>query len=411
MSIGKTTGITDIAFVVNEGTPGTLTVPAGTDVVRLVADLNLQQNKMTADSLERVNSYSIVDIMSLRFGPGTFNLQGYAKRTGTVDTAVPWVDTILTNALGIKTTNAAVNITYSLLTPSTVLKNFSMFTRKGNMFFQPNGCFVKELTLDFKATPDEGEIFRISASGEFYQLRWVGYTTITEDLTTTDAGLTKFKVATADLTPYDHATVVVDVAGKFTIGSYVMCGALSTSHKITAINPTTGVVTVTPAFGSNQVSGSVVKGYLPTETDAGTAIAAHKGLVTYGGADFASVLSGSIKLTNNRRTLVEEKNNRDYPSSDAWEGKRSVMLDTFRAYFDPNGTPQQDLFRALAHQLTRSAVVINIGNATGYKFQINLPQAITQEPQLVGDGIVELTMKQRAVASASLNDELNIVSF
>lgn len=408
--MGKTTGQTDLAFVAVEVTPGTMVTPAGTDVLRMIADADVDQAKAVFESLERVNSYSITGLLSARYNPLAFSLQAYAKRTGTVDTGVTSLRTLFKNALGRETVNAGSNITYNLARTTDTDLNFSLFYRKGGMCFQCSGCFINDLSIPFQADPSEAAIVRANFSGSGYRLHWAGDTTITEALATTEAGLTQFKVAVADLAPSDHATAAVAVAGKFTIGAYVTVGALTTSHKITDINPTTGVVTVTPAFGSDQASGSTVRGWTPTETDSGAPIAGHRGLLSYGGNDFLTVLRGTFRLTNNRRALVEEKNNQEYPTSDAREGKRRVTLEGLTAYFDPRAAVKGDLFRALADQLTQKAIILNFGNVSGSILRINMPQAITQTPRLVGEGIVQIDMSQMGIASASLDDECSIVT-
>lgn len=405
-----TTGQTDIAFVKEEAVRGTLEVPAGTDVARMIADADLSQLKGTAESLERVNSYSVMDLLSLRYNPGSFTIPMYATRTGVVDSAVPSRDTILKNAFGRKTVNAGTNITYNLYRTSDPQLNFSVFYRKGGVTIQCAGGFVKDLTFPFQADATEAAIFRMNAAGEFYQMFWVGEDVTTEALTTTDAGLTKFKVAPASCTPNDGtASAAVKVAGKFTIGAYVMVGALTTSHKITAIDPSTGIVTVTPAFGSNQATGALVRGYIPVESETGTEISAHKGFVSYGGTNDGTVLGGTLHLTVNRRTLNEAKNNLDYPDADAFEGRRAVALEAFRAYFDPRGSIAKDLQFARADRLTRKAINIDFGNEAGLIWQFQIPAAITREPRLRGDGIVEIEMIEGGYGTSG-DDELVLVS-
>lgn len=399
------TGLKDIAFVKKETTVGTLIVPAGTDVVRLVADADVQQLLGTAESLERFNSYSLKDLLRLRYNAAQGTINFYLKRTGTVDTEVTGQGTILENAFGIRTVDAGVKVRYTLYTTSTTLLNFSLFFKKGDVVFQVAGCFVKDLTMPFQADVSEAAIFRAQAQFEGYRAYWAAPTTITEDASVTDAGLTKVKVATACLAPSDHATAA-DIAGFYTVGAYITVGALGTSHKITAINPTTGVITFTPALGGDQVSGTAVFGYVPTATDSGTPISGHKGLLTYDSNNFAHILSGTIHLVNPRRALTEEKNNQNYPTADVWEGRRTVTIEGIKAYFDPDGTPKQALFFALADQLTKKAIVLPIGNATGMIYKATFGNAITRDPKLTGENIVALEMDQAAMSSSSFDDEI-----
>jgi hypothetical protein len=408
--MAKTTGIVTAVAIKEETTKGTLIVPAGTDYLPIVADPGLQQLKNVAESLERVNSYSLVDVLDLRYEAGQHNLNFYMKRTGTNDTAVAAVDTAMKVGLGRKTTNAGTNITYNLSRTTDTLLTMSIFCRIGGIGMQCAGAFINDMQFPIEASPSETAIFRCTTSGEFYRLYWAGQTTITEDLSATNVALTQFKVAAADLAPSDHATAAVAIAGKFTIGAYVMVGALTTSHKITAINPTTGVVTVTPAFGSNQASGSTVRDFMPAATITGTPISGHKGVMTYDSNNFTAVLAGNVHITMPRRALVEEKNNTDYAIDDAWEGRRTVMIEGLRAYFDPTGTPKQDLFFALSHRNTKKSIVIPIGNEAGLIWEMTMANCITKEPKLSGEGLIELDMVQAALASSSLDDEFVLVS-
>lgn len=402
-------GLTDLAFVKEEVSPGVLVPPAGTDGIRLIGDADVSQTKTLVESLERVNSYSLTDLIAMRYSEATFALPFYMKRTGVVDTVVPGIDTVLKNAFGRKTTNAGVDTTYELLRRQDTPLNFSLFFKKGGITLQCAGCFVRDLAFPLQADESEASIWRATATGAGYRVYWAGNTTITEDLTTTDPGLTKFKVLPADLAPSDHATAA-SIAGKFVVGAYVTVGALTTSHKITDINPTTGEVTVTPVFGSNQLTGSTVQGWTPVESETGEEIAGHKGFVSIDAANDLHFLSGTPHLVMPRRALTEEKNNQEYATADAIEGRRAMTIDTITAYFDPRGTFKHDLLFALADRATRKAIEINVGNETGKKWKLTMGTSIMQNPVLRGDGIVQIQFAARGLATGSLDDEATLKS-
>jgi hypothetical protein len=409
--MGKTTGITTAVAIKEETVKGDLVVPAGTDGLPIVADPEVMQNKTLAESLERINSYSLLDLLSLRYNAGTMTLGWYMKRTGVVDTVVTGIDTALKNALGRKTTNAGVSVVYNLLRtpPTDTPLTFSMFVAVGGIVLQASGCFINDLSFPFQADPSEAAEFRATGTGEFYRMRWAGSDVLTEDLTATDPGLTKFNVLPAHLLP-NNDTSDADVYGKYCVGSFVMCGNLTTSHEITDIDPATGDITVTPAFGSNQVTGASVRGYFPTLTSAGAPMSAHMGFLNFDSQDFAAILSGTLHHTLPRRVLVEEKNNQDYPSDDAIEGRRMVTMEDTVSYFDPTGTPPQDLEFALEHEATRKAILLNIGNRPGYRWQFSMPYSILKEPKLSGEGIVQMARIWSCLASAG-DDEMSLKSW
>lgn len=404
---------TDICYVKEEATYGTLITPAGTDVFRLISEAGGGQDPTIFESMERFPSRSILEELIGRNGPGEYSFEGYWKRTGTVDTAVPSIDTLMTCGLGIKATNAGTNITHTLAKLDTVLKTFSMFYRTGYMTFQRAGCVLNDMTWPFQATADESTMFRGTMAGFFSREYWAGYTVSTEALATTDAGLTMVKVAAADLAPSDHATAAVAIAGKFTIGAYIMVGALTTAHKITDINPTTGVITVTPAFGSDQAIGSVVKGYIPAATDAGSPISGHKGWVVYDGAN-QPVLSGTIHVNNGLTLNNDVKTDSDWPDPTPQPlAHRQVSIDGVRMLFNPTPTVGKatDLFKSIAHLLDANAGAIHIGRDAGYIWDFGFPELYVRNPRTGSDGgrkILECDLVARA--TASLDDEMNVES-
>lgn len=412
--MSKTTGATDVVFVKVESTRGTWAAPAGTDVCRVIGDVDLSQGRVTAESLERVDSLSLTDLLELRYTAGTFSLPVYLKRTGTNTTGVPSLQTLLKNAMGRETVGGS-DITYALYRNTDPLLNFSMVHRKGGMTFDCTGCFVTDLSIPFQATADEAAIGRATFAGQFYKMLWAGQTTITAQCSTP---FTTVKVATTDLAPYDGtSSAAVRVAGKFCVGATVELVGVNTppatGSVITAINPGTGDITVSPAIaggGGPYAIGTVLRGWAPTESETGTEISGHKGVMVYDAQNFTALLSGTVHLTIPRRALVEEKNGQDFATDDCFEGKRKVTVEGIRAYFDPVGTPKQDLFYALSDRLTKKAITIDIGNAQGYIYQFSMGNVICQQPKLSGSGIVELEMTQAAMASASLDDELTIVS-
>lgn len=412
--MGKTTGATDSLFIVPEVTRGTFVMPAATDVWRLIGDADLAQARVTAESLERVNSYSLTDLLQLRYTAGSFSFQGYLKRTGTKDTTVPSIHTLLTNAMGRQTPHAGVDTTYELYRTTDPLLNFSIAHRKGGMCFYCSGAFVKDLTIPFQATAEEAAIGRLTATGEFYKMLWAGEAEISAQCATP---WTEVTVDPDDLAPYDGtANAAVRVAGKFCIGSRVelvgATGGSATGSVITDIDPTTGIITVDAplATSGSYAVGTVLRGFMPTETETGVEIAGHKGLMKYDSLDFTPLLSGTIHLTVPRRTLVEEKNNNEFATDDAMEGKRKVTVEGVRAYFDPRGTVKQDLFYALQDVMTRKAITIDMGNTAGLIYQFSMPNCITMNPKLSGSGIVEMEMVQAALATAALDDEFTIIS-
>lgn len=266
------------------------------------------------------------------------------------------------------------------------------------------GCFVRDIAFPLQADASEAAIWRATATGAGYRNYWAGNTTITEALATTNVALTQFKVAPADLAPSDHATNA-SIAGKFVVGAYVTCGALTTSHRITVINPTSGICTVTPAFGSDQLTGATVQGWVPVESETGEEIAGHKGFISIDAQNDLHFLSGTPHLVMSRRALTEEKNNNEYATADAIEARRALTIDTITAYFDPQGTFKHDLLFALADQATRKAISIDIGNVAGKMWNLTLPTAIMMNPVLRGDGIVQIQFAARGLASGALDDE------
>lgn len=395
--MGLTTGRTDLCFVKEETTPGTMVVPAGGDVLLMIADAQIDQSKSTFPSLERRDSYSYTELLSGRYPAGTFQLEFYMRRTGTNNTGVTAIKTLMKNLFGREDTSSGTDIVYRLARTIDTDLNFTLFYRKGGIFFQCAGCFINEATWQFVATPEEAAILRCVASGFFWRKYWVGTTVTTEDASTTDAGLLKVKIATAK-------------CDEFVEGSYIKVGTDTGAHKITDIDTATGIITFTTALGANQTSGATVTGYMPTATESGAPLSAHKGLMTYDSNNYLPI-GGAIKMNNGRRVIVEQKNDNDYPDADAREDMRNVTFEDIRAYANPVGDVRHTLLFAHADQLTQKSIQVTFGNETGKKWLFSMPQSIIQNPRLSGDGIVEFSAMSRALASAAYDDELTLKSF
>lgn len=392
-----TTEQTDIAAVALETVANTLEVPTGTGILRLVGDVGGGQDPTLFESAERKNIYWITDDLQGRYDKGAFGLPFYEKRTGVVDSAVASLDILHRVAFSRKTTDAGVKLLYELAIadPPTTDLTFSLFFRKGLMTFQRSGCIINEMNWNVQATPDEAAQFRGAAVCEFKKEVRAGYAELAEALVTTGVGLDKFNVSIAPL----------DLTRKFDVGAYVTIPALGTSHKITAIDNLTGDITVTPAFGSDQPIGSVVMGYMPTATDAGSPVSGHKGWVTVATVNM-KILSMNIHLINNRQINVDEKDNEDFPTSDMRINRGNVMLENVRALFNPNAAAlPSDMAWYLAHNKTYVAMGCDIGNTAGYILDFDFPRVLITQPRIEADGgrnVLTFTGVARASSASSL---------
>lgn len=391
-----TTALTDICFVKKQAASNVLIVPDGTGVLPLIATPTIQQGRVTFESLERFDSYSVNKLLQGRYPAGEWAVEHYMKRNGVADGAVGGVDIMLQQALGIKTINAPDDITYSLAQSATAREEFSMFIEKGDFVLQAEGCVVDDYVWPVSAGTDESAIFRGSGRGGFNQLYWAGKTTITEALATTDAGLTMAKIGTS-------------YVGLYRVGAYITVGALTTSHKITDINTVTGVITVTPAFGSNQALGSVIRGFMPTPVYSGEEISGHKGYFVYNSQNFI-IVSANMHMVNNRRIHDNEKNDSDYPINNSRVGKRRMYLENIVAHWDNTGALHSGLFFDIADKLTKYAGSMKIGNAAGYIFEFNFPELVAREPMIQGDEVNDLALGFQAVDSTAADIELAVVS-
>lgn len=392
-----TTEQTDIAAVKIESTPNTLEVPSGTDILRLVGDVGGGQDPVLFESMERKNIYWISEDLQGRYNAGDFGIPFYMKRTGVVDSAVPAVDALIKVAMSRKTPDPGVKILYelALADPPTTDLTFSLFFRKGLMTFQRSGCIVNEMNWNVQATADEAAQFRGAAVCEFKKEVRAGYAVLAEDLSTTAVGLNKFNVSISPL----------DLTRKFDVGAYVTIPALGTSHKITAIDSGTGDITVTPAFGSDQLAGSVVMGYMPTATDAGSPISGHKGWFVFNSVNM-KILSMNIHLINNREINNDEKDNEDFPTSDMRNNRGDVRLENVRAIFNPNAAAlPSDMAWYLAHNKVYVPVACHVGRDAGYIWDFDFPRVLITKPRIEADGgrnVLTFTGVARATSTSVL---------
>lgn len=391
------TGDAVLAFVKPETVDGTLAVPVATDVLRLTGYPDINQPPNVVDNEEKILSYSKFKPLKTRYSAGEASgVECYMKRTGTNNTEVPYLTTILTALFGRRTAGGA-SVTYNLSQRTTTEHTCSLWYQFGDEVIQVAGWSLDKGEFPIQATPDGAGIFKGKFAGKFFRMYRAGYSVLSADLTASGVGLDKFQVAAADV-------------GKFDIGAYISAGNSpdGTAHKITAFD-NVDKFTVDPVFGGNKLAGEKVCGYLPTPTDAGYTVEGYKGnFEEPSGTNFV-ITGATVVVENAFKVLDDEKNGSAYPSARMRSGRRSIRIEGVKAYFDAVDR-DHDLLHYKADQLTATVVKITMGDTAGSIFEFNFPQTILAQPKFVGGDLLTCEHTVEAYASASMDDELNLVS-
>lgn len=283
-------------FLKEESVKGTASIPTGTDFLYTLSggSINFTQPKESSPHRSgRHNNNIIKQKTSTEWSLSTyFNIDVDAAHGSQVDQAVR---TLLKNTLGQETDTGTQYDYDAKVDPS---KTFTLFENLDHMAKQAVGCVVESAELQF---PGDGQAqTNYSGFGKFVY----------------HAGIAKL---TADANAGNDVTVAAAESYRFDVGSYVMLVEADgitrsadtpdgTPRRITAVNTTTGVITLDGAVLAD-ADGSAADVYLcyyEPETPAGidepqTGLQGSLTIDTLAGLD--CMRSATISLTNNHELI------------------------------------------------------------------------------------------------------------
>jgi len=387
-------------FLKEEAVKGTASIPEGTDFLYTLSggSVNFSQPKESSPHRSgRHNNNVIKQKTSTEWSLSTyFNVDVDAVHTSQVDSAVR---TLLRNTLG-QETNTGTQYDYDAkVDPS---KTFTLFENLDHTAKQAIGCVVESAELQF---PGDGQAqVNYSGFGKFvYQ-----------------AGIAKL---TVDADAGNDVTVAPTESYRYTVGAYVMlveADGLTRSadtpdgipRRITAINTTTGVITLDGAVlaDADGVTNDIYLCYYEPETSVGidqpqTGLQGSLTIDTLAGLD--CMRSATISLTNNHELI------------NYCFGKEGLGDKVFVAggRLDVSVSIDLNLDADLAGWMTRlrefeaHAITLILGDSSKRHLNISMPRVIFDVPSIsVPDtGSVPVTFEGMALQTVlDAGDEVKV---
>ncbi len=370
-----------VAFVTRETGFGGLAVPSSTDAIAVLGVPTASQTESFTPSREIVNSRSLPTRFRDATPAGSWSLSVYARPSGSVGTP-PVEDVLMECALGAKTVNAGTSVVYS---PALELPSFSLCYREGHTVVFASGCKVDSLKLSIQGKDGAA----LECSGPCKMVLRAG-TEETVDGSTTDV----LKLAAG-------GAKLFDAGSRVAVGSEDNGGA---GYSVTAVATAADTITISPALAAAPAAGTVVAGFLPTPSLAGTPVEGRSaaGQISLAGAAL-TIVSLDLELANALKPDEEELTDDQYPSA-IYEGQRQVTA-TISARF----LRKYAAWFAQARSQEQGALVATLGTSAGGKITLEIPRAVFDTPEMGGDELQRtMTAKLTGLASASLEDEITI---
>lgn len=367
------------AFAVIESVGGTLLQPSANDRIYTVGPVDFGQDWELKEDEQVRASPSRFSAIKARLTPGEWSCNTYVKPSGTVGTA-PEHDVLFQGLMGGSYGLDSGNYKYKL---SSQLDAFSLWTRKGHTVFAKRGVTVEQAEFGIMGE----DIGKVSWSGKYMQQYRAGTGTAHGTISSTDVTI-QLKAG--------HSQ-------RFSIGCYVNIGD-SENHLVSAINYTNDTLTIpAPGVDGDQGSDPAITPWWPTAgTEIGTPVHGKMGMVTIEGQD-SIIMSARVTVVNNIKYYEDEKNN-------LWTAER-FGRPKFR---DVDGELELRLLRGgatywyRAEYQIQNALVIPVGNVSGYTMELIIPYAEYRSPKITGEEEFNQTVPFVAVASEAMNDEIEI---
>lgn len=366
-------------FAVKEDVPGTIKIPAATNLIVhnsaevTIPNPNYEEDKAVRNSRSDFNRYQIAT-------PQTpFKLTHYLRPSGAAGTAPEGSD-VIESAYGTKTVVGSTSVAY---TPASVQPSFTLWVKKDFVVYVAAGAVAKKIS----AKKDNKSMLEANIEGDAMSSIWTGTGSFSAAIVTTPA-------------PGTEEEFTVDDPKKWCTNSHLLCDTEQMKVTGTAWEGTAAAGKIKVARGHNSSTvathliNAVITPWLPTGTEQGAPIAARVGTMTVDAVsvpfvDCEFTHEGQIKMLDDE--VTQSTGVSDYQE----EGiKDSVKL---KLYFR-----KADLkWSADSLKQTRKAVVINFGSIAGKKIAITLPSCEFDVPAQSGDKslqVIDVTGRAFAVA-------------
>lgn len=380
-----------IIFAKEESTPGTVVFPSANDAIFLTGEGSFRQVRNFIPDAQRRATYSKVERIKSRLAPGEWSLPCYIKPSGSQGTA-PECGQLLKGLFGKEEISAGQKVEYTLAGMEDTLPTFTIWFKLGHAVFCHAGCVVNSGDIAVKAGNDDESIVGITLSGFFMKQIRTGTDALSQN---ESQGATQ---------------IHVDNARKFMVGSIICIGDLNNSgagYEVTDVDYDNNILTISPQLEDAASQGDVVRGYLPTPTEAGKPVHGRLGYVTFDeGSNPVNtpVIAATIGMNNNIRMIEDEKADVDYPNDFIRTAEREVSLG-IDCYFKKDVAAR---WYEVDAQLEKE-VKIPAGDTAGERLRFEFPRVQLDTPELGGAEEVVMTMPKAVLASSSFEDEVKLV--
>jgi hypothetical protein len=349
-------------LLVRETTRGVLAYPAtdGSAVVTIAAGYgSMNQNPNFTDSDEVRNSRDVLDRFVDARPAGSWSFPAYIRPSGAAGTA-PQDDVLYESFFGAKTVNAGVSVAYSqqLEKPS-----FSMWFMQDHILRFAKGCTVNSLSLTLNNTGGVTQDW----SGGLMWMGWCGTDTVKSDVVETPDN----KFITNNPKRFEVGARIYNVTAED--------DNTGAGYEITAIDYTTGEITLGTALTAAWSADDEIAPFLPAAVEVGEPLASRLTTIDFGDDTSKRIQTMNITLNDPVQYIEDEL------SSD---GCPTEYMEQVRDY---SGTVNLYLRRADVKYFyegfndTELAVAIKFGKVAGKKATLNMPQVAIEVPKVTAN--------------------------
>jgi len=370
------------AYAILETSCGTLKKPTTADRIYTVGPVDFGQERELLEDMQIRASASQLPSIRARLLTGDFSFTTYVKPSGVLGTA-PEHAKLFRCLMGLETPDPGVKVEYTL---QDQLDSLSFWCKKGHTVFAMRGATIE--SAEFTIAGDA--IASIRWSGKFMERLWAGETPA---LDTCGIGKTTIQLPSKG-------------AQRYVVGMYVTVGTdhnTQAGYLLTGVNYTNDTITISPSLVTNQGVNPTIYPFWPVSVaEVGVPEHGKLGIVTITGQN-AIVTQAVLTLTNNIKYYDNEKN-------DAWTAERfgrpgkRLAEGTLTVFFLKQGP---SYFYRSDYRIT-DALIIPVGNVAGKIMEISIPYAEYKAPKITGTEEFQQEIGFKAVASATLNDEMKV---
>ena len=388
-------GRNQIAYVVKETSHGGGGTIVGASAVLVTGDPSFVQERDFGEDEQKRMTVSRIERISNSFNVGEWSMTNYIKPSGSAGVA-PIPDVLLECNLGKKAIVGETSVAYTLSEIEDDIPSALIVYKQGHEVFWNYGCTVDKGVYPVSAGKGSEATGRGTFSGNFLKQLKAGISTINNGSNYSSG----------------DTSIVVDDAREFDAGTRIEfqkadgtwdSNTDSVGFLISTVTIASNTIVISSGLIAAILDGAEVRGWVPTEVEAGVLANGRLGQVTLGGTN-VTIMNAQVELTNNFSIIDNEKNSTEYPTSIVRSATRTVDVTFDRLFRKDTG----DVFYKANNQ-TQEALILPCGSETAKKYIINVPLLEQNTPTLTGEAEISLGQSGVGLASSSYDDEFNIM--